>query len=73
MYINACSTISHQNSFQNENWINELTLLAEENELITPNYKESEVCLCEMGAAWVTSSKVFPFIVDPISYSDVGA
>lgn len=40
--------------------------------LITPNYKESEVCLCEMGAAWVTSSKVFPFIVDPISYSDVG-
>ncbi|MBL4594307.1 MAG: beta-ketoacyl synthase chain length factor [Flavobacteriales bacterium] len=40
MYINACSTISHQNSFQNENWINELTLLDENNELITPNYKE---------------------------------
>ena len=40
--------------------------------LITPNYKESEVCLCEMGAAWVTSSIVFPFIVDPINYSDVG-
>ncbi len=40
--------------------------------LITPNYKESEVCLCEMGAAWVTSTKVLPFIVDPISYSDVG-
>ncbi|MBU4261837.1 MAG: toll/interleukin-1 receptor domain-containing protein [Proteobacteria bacterium] len=40
--------------------------------LITPNYKESEVCLCEMGAAWVTSSKVLPFIVDPINYSDVG-
>ncbi|PCJ00891.1 MAG: 3-oxoacyl-ACP synthase [Flavobacteriales bacterium] len=40
MYINACSTISHQNSFKNENWINELTLLNDESELITPNYKE---------------------------------
>ncbi len=40
MYINACSTISHQNSFRNENWINELTLLNNESNLITPNYKE---------------------------------
>ena len=40
MYINACSTISHQNSFRNENWINELTVLEEGSELITPNYKE---------------------------------
>ena len=40
MYINACSTISHQHSFQNENWINELSLLNEDTELITPNYKE---------------------------------
>ena len=40
MYINACSTISHQNSFQNDNWINELTLLGNNSDLITPNYKE---------------------------------
>jgi 3-oxoacyl-[acyl-carrier-protein] synthase II len=40
MYINACSTISHQNSFQNENWINELTLLDEASDLVSPNYKE---------------------------------
>jgi TIR domain len=40
--------------------------------IITPNYKESEVCMCEMGAAWVTSAKVIPFIVTPISYSSVG-
>jgi len=40
MYINACSTISHQNSFQNEDWINELTILDGESELVTPNYKE---------------------------------
>lgn len=40
MYINACSTISHQNSFQNENWINELTALDTNSELVAPNYKE---------------------------------
>ncbi len=40
MYINACSTISHQNSFQNENWINELVPLDIKSELITPDYKE---------------------------------
>ena len=40
--------------------------------VITSNYKESEVCMCEMGAAWVTSSKTLPFIVDPITYDNVG-
>lgn len=40
--------------------------------IITPNFKESEVCQCEMGAAWVTSSKVIPLIVYPINYSSVG-
>ena len=40
--------------------------------IITPNYKESEICLNEMGAAWVLSSKVIPLIVDPINYESVG-
>lgn len=40
--------------------------------LISPNYKESEVCLCEMGAAWVTSAKVIPLIIEPINYKSVG-
>ncbi len=40
--------------------------------IITPHYKESEICLNEMGAAWITSSKVIPLIVDPINYSTVG-
>jgi hypothetical protein len=39
---------------------------------ITPNYKESEMCLNEMGAAWVLSGKVIPLIVDPINYKTVG-
>ncbi|MCO5241239.1 MAG: toll/interleukin-1 receptor domain-containing protein [Chitinophagaceae bacterium] len=40
--------------------------------IITSFYKESEVCLNEMGAAWVTSAKVIPLIVEPIKYSTVG-
>src|SRR3569833_605782 len=40
--------------------------------IITPNYKESEVCLNEMGASWVLSNKVVPLIVDPINYKTVG-
>lgn len=40
--------------------------------IITPNYKESEVCLNEMGAAWVTSAYVIPLIIDPINYKTVG-
>lgn len=39
-YINACSTISHQNSFQNKNWIDELSVLSNNSELITPDYKK---------------------------------
>ncbi len=40
--------------------------------IITPNYKESEVCLNEMGAAWVLSSLVLPTIVEPITFKTVG-
>lgn len=53
--------------------INESLLSAKVNFLIiTPNYKESEVCLNEMGAAWVTSAMVLPLIVEPINYKTVG-
>lgn len=53
--------------------INESLLSAKVNFLIiTPNYKESEVCLNEMGAAWVTSATVLPLIVEPINYNTVG-
>lgn len=40
--------------------------------LITPNYKESEVCMNEMGAAWMTEAIVLPLIIDPINYKTVG-
>lgn len=40
--------------------------------LISPNYKESEVCMNEMGAAWMTEALVIPLIIDPINYKTVG-
>lgn len=40
--------------------------------IITPNYKESEMCLNEMGAAWVLSGETIPLIVEPIDYASVG-
>lgn len=39
---------------------------------ITPNYKKSEICLNEMGAAWACGKTVLPVIVPPISYGSVG-
>lgn len=40
---------------------------------LTPNYKESEICLNEMGAAWaMEQSLVIPVVVDPINFSKIG-
>ena len=40
--------------------------------IITPNYKESEMCQNEMGASWVLSGTILPYFVEPISYDTVG-
>lgn len=41
-------------------------------QIITENYKQSEVCLNEMGAAWVLSANVIPFIVPPVHFQNIG-
>ncbi|MFD0794634.1 toll/interleukin-1 receptor domain-containing protein [Mucilaginibacter litoreus] len=41
-------------------------------QIITTSYKESEVCLNEMGAAWVLTDNVIPFILEPIHFESVG-
>ncbi len=41
--------------------------------LISQSYKESEICLNEMGAAWVLNKKVIPIIIPPLQHSEVGA
>jgi hypothetical protein len=40
-------------------------------QFISQNYKESEICLNEMGAAWVLNDTVIPFIIEPDKY-DIG-
>lgn len=40
--------------------------------IITPNYKVSEVCLNEMGAAWVLSGRTIPLLIEPVNYKSVG-
>jgi hypothetical protein len=41
-------------------------------QLISQNYKGSEVCLNEMGATWILEKKVIPLLIDPIDYNNVG-
>jgi hypothetical protein len=41
-------------------------------QIITEEYKKSEVCLNEMGAAWVLSDNVIPFILDPVRFESIG-
>lgn len=40
-------------------------------QIITKNYKSSEICLNEMGAAWVTADVIIPLVANPFSY-DIG-
>jgi TIR domain len=41
--------------------------------LITPQYYESLFCVCELGATWIQSKTFFPFLVPPLTYSDLKA
>jgi hypothetical protein len=41
-------------------------------QIISENYKQSEICLNEMGAAWVFSTNVIPFIVPNVRFDTVG-
>ncbi len=38
--------------------------------LITTNFKESEMCLAEIGAAWALNKKIYPLIIPPIKYEN---
>lgn len=41
-------------------------------QIISEEYRNSEVCLNEMGAAWALNKKVIPFILPPVSFDNVG-
>jgi hypothetical protein len=39
--------------------------------ILSRNFYESPVCLCEMGATWVLAKTHIPVLVPPLEYSDV--
>jgi hypothetical protein len=39
--------------------------------LLTENFLSSQICLCEMGAAWILSKKCIPILIPPIDYNDL--
>jgi TIR domain len=55
------------------NWIEEIRKGVEEAKIIlpiiTPNFIESQFCLCELGAAWVNQKALVPIIVPPLNHS----
>jgi len=38
--------------------------------LITPNYKKSEMCIGEVGAAWIQNKVIYSLILPPIKYEN---
>ena len=40
--------------------------------IISPNYNQSEFCLCELGATWAMAHNLFPLLVPPTKYKDLG-
>lgn len=59
-----------------EDWRNEIRRHLNEAEIIfliiSPAYKESEMCIAEMGAAWAGEARVLPLIIEPVNYKSVG-
>jgi hypothetical protein len=41
--------------------------------VLTQNFYESKICLCEMGAAWALSKNHVPIVVPPLNYIDIQA
>ena len=71
-----CSTTDGTRIKSGHDWRDSIQLALQEAKvtilLITPHYKESEVCQNEMGAAWVAEGLVIPLIAEPVTYATVG-
>ncbi len=70
-------TLDHSSIHTGEDFRNEIVRGMRECDfiilMISNNYKESEVCLNEMGAAWALTGKtVLPFVLPDCSFEDMG-
>ena len=70
-----CSSLDGYGIPTGENFINHVKAEIQEPKVVilvlTPSYFKSNFCLCEMGAAWVKTHKMFPILVPPLTYADV--
>ena len=39
--------------------------------ILSRNYYSSSFCLCELGAAWALTQRIFPLLLDPLGYDDI--
>lgn len=39
--------------------------------MLSKNFYESQICLCEMGAVWIKSHKQIPIVIPPMKYSEM--
>lgn len=39
--------------------------------ILTQNFYNSPICLCEMGATWIKTNKSIPILIPPFSFKDV--
>ena len=72
-----CTSLEGMKIHTGEDWRNEIQKSLCKAKVvilfITPNYKESELCLNEMGAAWAMNIKVIPIIIDPLNFDSLGS
>lgn len=57
-----------------KNWRNKIKITIKESKiyiaLITTNFQKSEMCLNELGAAWVLDRTIYPIILPPVSLNN---
>ena len=72
-----CTSVDGAKISTSENWRSEIKEALINSTvsilIITPNYRESEVCMNEMGAIWANSKHIIPLIIDPIEFTDFSA
>ena len=40
--------------------------------MISSNYKKSEICLNEMGAAWALDKRIIPIVFPDVDFESIG-
>lgn len=72
-----CTSVDGMKIESGENWRDSIKENLKSAEvvflLITPHYISSEICLNEMGAAWVCCENVITLIVEPIKFDSIGS